>query len=98
MAYGSEDLAAFFADGVTVVCGSVTCTANLSVEDELNDLGGNFKTGVMQEKIQIELPYNAIPQLVQDTNLTVDGTRYRVREVRKIDDGQIIRVLLSRNQ
>lgn len=94
--FGADDLATFFADGVTVQYGGASAMGNLSVEDDLVDFSSQLKSGAMEQKLQVELPADALPGLKAGVDVTVDGTSYRVRDFRRIGDGLIVRILLSK--
>jgi hypothetical protein len=94
------DIDSYFADGVTVTCGATSAKANLDVQDEPIDLGGN-KPGVIQQKIQLELPakYTAFKK---DASVTIAGSpahdgNYRIRQYTLRGDGLTAVALLSKH-
>lgn len=88
MSYGTGDLSKFFADfGEVVVFGTYTCNAHWANESDLITEGADMT--VMGLSQSISFPTSSLPGLKRGSAITVAGTAYKVREPRKVDDGQI---------
>lgn len=88
MAYGSGDLARFFADfGEVIVFGTYTCKGHLALESDLITEGGDMTVMGLSQSLQF--PSASLPGLKRGSALTVGGTSFKVREVRKQDDGAL---------
>lgn len=87
----TEDLSVLFADfGVTVAWGSVTGLGLLDMPDEIE--GGGL---VMSREYLLTVMAGTFDGLDHGDTMTVDGTSYTVRTVRKIEDGKLMKVSLS---
>lgn len=81
MSFQSADAGAFLADfGVPVVNGTAETTGILSVRDVLED-------GVAVRRRVLRLATGTGGTITEDTDLTVDGTVYRVDRSMLADDG-----------
>jgi hypothetical protein len=94
MPIGNGDLEVFFADfGVSVVFAGNSALGNFDQTTE-NDMFGDASIG--KPKYRLELPANAFnPFPKPEDVIQVDGITYKVREVNRLEDGNIMEVLLK---
>lgn len=92
----ADDLAAIFADAaatVPVVLGGSSTRGILHSEDlPQTDHAGDM---VLTSQIVVTIRVGALPALARDNTLTVDGTSYRVRDIRHATHGQLLKVTLA---
>jgi len=91
-----EDLSAMMADAsltVPVVYGAVTARGFFDWEDVFvqDTVGGQVLTN--QQVLTVKT--GAIPGLADDTNITIDGTVYRIRTTQKVGDGKLTKVAVA---
>jgi hypothetical protein len=61
--------------------------------------GGSAEGGSLSvHEIEVELRGSSFPGLAAEATLTVDGTDYRVTQVRQIDDGEPLRAWCARKE
>lgn len=88
----TENLDTFLSDfGVTVVLGSTTGTGVLDTPDQFVGDGLSISTDY-----SLLCKFSEFGGAAYGDAITVDGVSYTVREVRKIDDGKLCRIGLSK--
>lgn len=93
----TEDLGAFFSSddfAVNVTWGVQTATGILNAPDETAGVG---VVGALSREYLLIYPVTKLVGLSTGQTLTVDGAAYTVREVRGIDDGNIMNATLAKN-
>jgi hypothetical protein len=91
MAIGDQDIVAglFFNDGVAVVdAAGNKANAVMDWPEEVEMLHGRLTPGIVVGKPKITYASGAL-NLKSDALVTVNGTRYQVCHVRRIDDGKL---------
>jgi hypothetical protein len=88
----SADLDVFFAgpDAVDVVFGESTFKGLLDQPDE------SVGTFHVSTEYILTAKTSDVATVEQDNEITVDGSTYEVRQKRKIDDGALTKLLLSK--
>lgn len=90
MAFTESDV--FLNDfGVAVVFGSYTGKGILDMPTEI--LAGDM---VLSSDYQLTIKTSDFPTIAHNSNITVGGTAYRVKQVRKLDDGIFSVAFLSK--
>lgn len=87
MAFGDQDLAIFFADGSPALLddgGEVM--GHFNVPESLEDFGG-ARSGEIAGHPNFE--HATTDAIKRGTKLTIEGTKYEVRYVRKSGDGKV---------
>jgi hypothetical protein len=88
----NEDLSVFLADfGVSCTSGSITA---LGILDQPGQILADGM--VITTDYQLTAKANDFGGLLYGDAITVDGTYYQVRETRKIDDGALVEIFLSK--
>jgi hypothetical protein len=91
MGVGDSDLAVFFQDGdLVTVTGGGQFMGHLDIPevlDAFSPLGA--KAGEVRGNLSLRFATGQAPSLAHGTQLTVKGTTYKVRSVRKEGDGQV---------
>lgn len=91
-----DDLGAFFQ--VTDFAKAATWNGNQAaviVDMPTEDLfDGDMKT--IAQQIEVTLPTATWPTIARGAQVVIDGITYTVREVRKLDDGAVKRMRLSK--
>ncbi len=88
----TEDLDAFLADfGVAVSSGSLSGLGVLDMPDDLIATGDVVTAGY-----SVQVKSSIFSGLKRGDSVTVDSVSYTVREFRKIDDGNLGRIYLSK--
>lgn len=86
----TEDLALFFADfGVSAVFGAQSSVVLLDLPD-MDVLEGM----AISNNPAMTYASSEFPSLVRGSSITVNGSAYTVREVRKLDDGALSQAML----
>ena len=93
----TEDMSAFFrVDGFAKAATWDGIPAAVIVDMPTEDLfdGGDMK--VIAQQLEVTLPTDSWPGIARGAQVIIEGTTYVVREVRKLDDGAIKRMRLSK--
>jgi hypothetical protein len=86
----NENLDTFLADfGQTVVLGGVSGLGVLDMPDQVVDGLG------ISTEYTLLVRTSVYPSATRGDTITVGGVSYKVREYRKVDDGQFARITLS---
>ena len=99
-AFWKTDAAVFFGDlGVTVTWGGVSVQGLFDDADtpqlDSSEVGRQYGSMVLIHERTVLLQAATIPPaLLPNTTGTVDGVAYLARELRAVEDGQLVRVLL----
>ena len=91
----ADDLAAIFTDtalSVPVILAGTTTRGFLHFADiPVADPVSGF---ILSSQLTVTIRAGALPGLVADNTLTVDGTSYRAREIRHKSHGKLLEVVL----
>lgn len=94
MAFGDDDLDVFFQDGdeVTIRPSGKTFQANFNTPEKIETFGTlNVKTPEVASRLQIEFSTAAAKEagLARNSEITVKGVRYVVRQIQAQADGKV---------
>jgi hypothetical protein len=92
----SADLASMLLcapDAVDVVFGALKTKGVLDHETTVQDMGDQM--AVLGSTLSLGIRTASLPGLKKASSVSVGGVAYKVRELRKVDDGLITRVFLE---
>ena len=88
----NDDLAVLFKDfGVSCTAGGITASGNLSQPSQIL-----LDDQVLTTDYMLHARANDFGHLAYGDSITVDGTGYSVRSLRKIDDGALVEIMLQK--